>query len=555
MALALLAVRRALTPAHHIGWAAAVGPALLIVLLHNGYQFVFTALAMGFFALMALWQAPGPARRTLLGRGLLMAVSALLLVGPLLLAIVHASATPGIEVDVNADSHETADLLQFLLPPAQSLLFGAQSTAVMEAVGPAPAPPIESAVSLAVVGLALLICAWWSGQPEARRWCLLTAACVIFSLGPNLRMAGQTRFTDYGLPLALPYAFLTGLPGLDFMRAPGRFMMLGFIAFAVSAGYGLAWLSGRFPRWRWLLPVIATALLLIEVWPRPRHQEALGPVPAFYEQLATDPAIYGVLDLPTKPAKSQGWNWTSIYYSSYYQTLQMTHRKGIAGGYISRSYSVHPLFPELLAPRIGPLFIDGQIAVYAGLPAELARLNYRYVVLHKTIFAAAKGADAGLRQAEELLSVAFTGKQPIVDDNQLRVYKVDPQPGGVQIAWGSGWQPTEKGWRWAASPATLIISADRPQAARLTITPALIHDPAAAKKLGPHGVVTLTIADGRAQRMEINTGQPASILLELRPGTQTITLTLETGNFTVADRDGPLSFAVERIELTSVDQP
>lgn len=549
--LALLVVLRALDPDRSRRWAVWVGPALLVVLLHNGYQFVFTALAVGLFSLAALWRAPRAQRGALTLRVLLMAASALLTVGPLLAAIVSASATPGITVDVNADSLAAPDLLQFLLPPSHSLFFGQLTADALAAAGPAPASAIESAVSLSLAGLALAACAWPAGG-RARTWLALTGACALFALGPSLRIAGQTMFTEYELPIILPYAWLTGLPGLEFMRAPGRFMMLGFVAFAITAGFGLSWLWGRFPRRRSLLTLLATALLLVETWPAPRLQEALDPVPGFYRQLASDPAVYGVFDLPLKPAASMGWNTTTIFFSSYYQIFQMIHGKGIVGGYISRSYQPHPVFPDLLNDTLPPLFVDGQPAAYQNFQHDLAGAGYRFVVLHKQLFPSRPAVTpGGLALAEDLLAVAFAQHKPLLEDAQIRVYRVRPDAEVVQARWGAGWSFVEPDFRWAASPATLQITAPTAQPALLELTPALIYDPAAPNGLGAAGTLLVEHAGAPPIRIALQVDQPTTVPIALQAGSQTITLTLHAGNFTVGSGESRrrISVAMRRINL------
>ena len=54
------------------------------------------------------------------------------------------------------------------------------------------------------------------------------------------------------LPIAMPYDALQHVPGLDVMRTPGRFMMLGSVGFSIAAGFGLSALSaaGRHRRRR-----------------------------------------------------------------------------------------------------------------------------------------------------------------------------------------------------------------------------------------------------------------------------------------------------------------
>ena len=253
--LLLLALLRALDLRRSWWWAPSTGLALLLVLLHNGYQFVFAALAIGFFMLAALLAAPKEQRWPLLLRATFIGACVLVAVGPLLFAIERAANNPAIIVDVNQNSFAAPDLIQFFLPPHFSLLFGPFTQQMMKAFSPDTTLNSESAVSLSLIGLALGLLACFAGHRNAeprwrvgRRWFVLTVLCVLFALGPQLRAAGHTSFTEYDLPIILPYAFLTGLPGLDFMRAPGRFMMFGFVAFAISASYGLAWLTQRLPQ-------------------------------------------------------------------------------------------------------------------------------------------------------------------------------------------------------------------------------------------------------------------------------------------------------------------
>jgi len=92
--LLLLALQRALDLRRSWWWAPVTGLALLLVLLHNGYQFVFAALAIGFFVLAALLAAQKDQRRPLLLRTMLIGICVLVIVGPLLLAISRAASNP-----------------------------------------------------------------------------------------------------------------------------------------------------------------------------------------------------------------------------------------------------------------------------------------------------------------------------------------------------------------------------------------------------------------------------------------------------------------------------
>lgn len=555
MALALLALHYAFDPQRSRWWTLAAGAGLLLVLLHNGYQFVFTALAFAFFSVVTWFATPAPARVALTRRIGLATLSALVFVGPLLLAIVRAATDPAISVDVNQDSFAAPDLLQFLLPPQASLFFGDSSRTIVQRFGLDLTPPIETAVGLALAGVLLALLAVRSGG-LARRWFVLTAACVGLALGPQLSIAGQTLFTEYQLPIILPYAFLTGLPGLDFMRAPGRWMMLGFVAFAVTAGFGLQWLINRYPRRRAALVLGAGVLLLVQVWPRPLPTEVLPPVPALYNTIAGDDEQYGVFDLPLKFADSFNWNWTTLFSSSPYMIFQMTHGKGIASGYVSRTYAEHPVFPAIFAEQSRVLQIDGQPAAYRNFAADLQRNDYRYVVLHKRLFDAPDGSPApGVAAAQELLTVAFAGQDPLVDNATTLAYVVPTATGDLQICWGDGWRTSEAGWRWAASPATLQIDATGPQPAFLELMPAFLHDPEQSDGLGARGLLTVQIGDGPPRELPIAVDQLLRVPLALAAGSQTVTLSLAAGNFQPAAYGGSsteeLSFALRSINLVT----
>jgi hypothetical protein len=559
----LLALQRGLDLRRSRWWALATGLALLLVLLHNGYQFVFAALALGFFVLTALLEAPKDQRWPLLLRATLIGICVLVLVGPLLFAIQRAANNPAIIVDVNQDSFAAPDLIQFFLPPHVSLLFGSFTQQMMKTFSPDTTLNSESAVSLSLIGLALGIVAWLAGQRAAesrwragRHWFVLTVLCVLFALGPQLRAAGRTSFTEYELPIVLPYAFLTGLPGLDFMRAPGRFMMFGFVAFAISASYGLTWLTQRLPRLRYTIVPVAIALVLLEAWPTPFPQETLAPVPQFYQQIAGDREQYGVFDLPLKSSGSFSWNWTTAYFSSYYQIFQMTHHKGIASGYISRTYGEHPIFAGIMADSIQQLQINGRPAAYVDFQQTLARNNYRYAVLHKTLFTdPSKGDTKNLAESQALLDAAFGAQPPIVDDDLVKVYQVDPKAEQIELRWGQNWGDIDKEAqaRWAVSPATLDVSAPATRQVVLQITPMFIHVPNSEAGLGANGVLHIQVGDSFSTDVAITAGQPVSVPITLQAGSQLVTLSLQAGNFQPSQYGQKdtrtLSFAVNAIDL------
>lgn len=533
-------------------WGVATGAALLVVWLHNGYQFVFSSFAVLFFWLAAFILAQRGERFEYFKRAIIFAISCAIFVLPMLIQVQIASSNPAINVDASVDSRLRPDLVQYLLPVHHSLLFGDWTLSILEPLGNKVTINLETAVSLSLAGIALSLVALFAAKGPSRRWVLFTLICVIISLGPSLQVYGISKFGEAKSEILLPYSFINQLPGLEFMRAPGRWMMMGFVAFAVATTFGLGALTQRFPRQRMLIIGFASALVLIEVWPQPFPQEVLPKAPPFYQQIAKDTETYGVFDLPVKESKGLSYNgWSYFYTSSIHQVLQITHGKGIVAGYISRTYSRHPLFNELFNLRSPTIYIDGEEARYKTFQHDLAAQNYRYVVLHKNLFGEGRGEE-GYQSAKEFTERVFGDTQPYYEDEATTVYKVEPDPNRVQLHLGTNWRSAENDWRWAASPATLLVNAPTAQEVVLEIVPAHLHDPSTANQLGEIGRLNIQVGDFQTS-LDVHIDLPSEVRIPLSGGEQTITLSLEAGNFTPEGADlseiPALSFAVRSINL------
>ena len=573
--LTLLTLHYALDLQRRAWWTAGTGLMLLFTLLHSGEQFLFTAIAAGFLMLVTLLTARRAELRPKLWRSLLVGGSALLLCGPMLGIILSDVQRTGVSVDKYLESFQfQPDLVQFFLP----------STLTNRWIGPVFAGFLnpytkagyETSVFLSWPGLILCLVVLWRGPKEARKWVFLTALFVILALGPDLLVLGRDRFTRYELPIILPYAFFTSLPGLGFLRSPGRFMLMGFTGFGIAAGFGLQQLLFRLSR-RFHIPVLvlAVALVLFENWPQAPPQEKLRPVPRFYQQIAQDRELYGVFDLPICPFQELDY-WSSyIVYSSHYQMFQMTHHKGIAAGYLSRTYDEHPVFDGLIENSTRSqlpqpdVLVNGRPAdPYAGIEYELARNNYRYVVFHKprTEYREYKPGSWGERTAREFIESVFAGRAPLVDDELVTVYAVRPITDTTLLtttmALADHWWTEIEGspargatWRWAQSPAQLLIYSPFPQQAQLEIVPALLYDPDDANGLGAQGIMQIRVNDQAVQEFAVRVGEPLVVNVSLRSGRNPVVLALKAGNFWPSevlpgsqDRRR-LSFAIARLNL------
>ncbi len=562
LCLILLTFLRAMNPQRSAWWGVVTGALVLLAALDSGWHFGILTIALPYFFLVALVMAKPGTRGRVFRRGVIVALTTLVLVGPFVYLIVSTTRDLGISTDVGAQSGAYApDLLEFFLPSPVSRLLGAWARDVGGALGIYAGRPwnIERAVSLAWVCLALSLVALVARVRAAWQWLGFTLLMVVIALGPYLHAFGQDRFTALQFRVPLPYSLVIQIPGFGFMRDPGRFMMMGFIGLSVAAGFGLAWLTQRFgPTWR--LPLIggALALALLQGWPQAWPLEAPRPAPAFYQQIASDPELYGVFDVPL-PYPG---------YTAYYEDYQMTHGKGISAGYISRTYKTHPVFYWFYSDNINQpdFLVNGQPTnAQVNAPHDMAAAGYRYVVWHKPKPEYSDYPPDGAMDASGVgfMQAAFPAAAPIQEDDLVRVYTV-PSPDdaplrALTLTPTENWHAAEAGGRWAASPAKLVIASPEPQQAALDIDLGTMYDPTAAPGAPAQGTLSVQVDNGPPTRYDVASGQRLSIPLTLRAGNQTVTLSLAAGNMVPADTGASdtrsLSFFVNCVNLRTSENP
>jgi hypothetical protein len=292
-------------------------------------------------------------------------------------------------------------------------------------------------------------------------------------------------------------------------------------------------------------------LVAMEWWPRPFPQSNLPPVPEFYQRIAHDPDHYGVFDWPLMPPN---YRYSYVPASAVYQVQQMTHGKGIAAGYLSRTYAQHPVFPGIMRevdePVLEHVFVNGYpafINTHNDMLAKLAAQNYRYFVWHKHIYRS--------QASQTFVEATFRDQPPLVDDDLVRVYEVasalaEEEP---SITLKKNWLRPEDEWRWAASPARLEIDAPHSQPALLQITPATMYDPQSETGFGARGMLDIGGSSIATTTVEIVAGHTATVPLVLPEGTEHITLALQAGNFEPEEMglsdSRLLSFAVSSFNL------
>ena len=199
---------------------------------------------------------------------------------------------------------------------------------------------------------------------------MLTVAAVSLSFGPILR-------DWHGQPIgAGPYQWMqTLLPGIEGLRAPGRFGLVAVIGLSVMAGFCATWLIGSSSGTRRRAVLIAAALfVLVEAFPvrfivEPFHATGRPEDAALYQYLGEQSAA-SLLELPGAPHVSKVPNGVLVYQL---ETLQHPH--ALVNGSTGFNTPLADLIEGTGSPFSDPMEVAAGVKM-------LRTLGVRYVAVH-----------------------------------------------------------------------------------------------------------------------------------------------------------------------------
>lgn len=322
----------------------------------------------------------------------------------------------------------SADLLSFFVPAQSHPIWGKQVVGWRDKFAEGY---VENTVFMGYTALVLGLLGAWKKRPKSRFWLYSLAFFFIMALGPILHINGQTRFTDYQLPIVLPYAlFYSIVPFVKAARSVSRMSVMVMLSLAVLVGLGLSWLLsttgdkrlwGKLS-WSDITAVLAAFLIGFEFLSIPFPMAQPDQVPAFYRTLAEDPGEYAVLDLPNVANPALGR--ISLRYMAY----QTVHNKPMFGGDVARD----PWYPlgdtailrYLLRPRDEqPPDIIHRLDV-----RSLSPLGFKYIVVHKSLLAK---SDYGI--IRQRLAALFYPDEPFWEDKEVLVYRLPEKVESVSL--------------------------------------------------------------------------------------------------------------------------
>lgn len=292
---------------------------------------------------------------------------------------------------------------------------------------------VNSAEGTAYVGLvaALLAGVAVTRRRAARFWLVIGLGALVLSFGPLLKWRDQPltfRVEDLSSYVALPWALLQQLPGLDSTRTPGRFNLATGLAISALVSVGAGMILARRRGWvRVALAVVLGAVMLAEYQLFTPFPTDDARQPDYFAQLAREDDVRAVLNVPV--------NHNLVAKFALYQ--QTIHGKALIAGHALRRTPQDPAVLAVLGQiatgesPLGTHPLDPALARFV-----LAAAGADRVILHKDFV-----PDPGA--ATDYLN-ALLGP-PVFEDARIAAYLVpraeDGAPSAVLVhtPGGDGW--------------------------------------------------------------------------------------------------------------------
>lgn len=366
-------------------------------------------MACGVIGLYVLWRCLGEKTcRTRRSLGLLAVVGlgAAVLMAPLAAPVAATYLSEGNPEEILIDDEISGqtDLLAYVLPTRYHPLWNDGAAQVYENF-------VHNKVYVPFLGYTVLALALYGAVKDwkrARFWVLVALVTMVLALGPQLRINGRLYSQ-----IPMPYRLLEDFFLVRALRNPDRLNILLGLPMGMLASLGVADLIHRFARSARsvLMVIVIGGLILWEYNLVPYHTERPD-TPSWYGQLAEESGQFAVLDLPMRPET----------YDKEYMFYQITHRKPLVEGHVSRPPRDASAFMDSV-PFLSKLrrdnVMDPSMADVSHQLGLLEEADIRYVILHK---------DFATREQLATWRDWLTF-EPVHEDEDLVVYATDPTLG------------------------------------------------------------------------------------------------------------------------------
>lgn len=355
------------------------------------YYVVYTYMVAGILVLVAGAWAPEVAWRTGLARFAVAGGLGAAVVALVALPLLHGTLGPegGAEIGTAAysvEKHRVNDLFGFYWLGGPEECFVSWPTMLG-----------YSSLLLIALGFRRVLAHW--------PWLLVGLVFFVLSLGETLSVGGK----DTGFPM--PYAVFRYLPVLSMLRKSDRcFMVVQLVAaLLVAAAWAGSAARLRSAVGRGVAWCATAALLAVELCGAPFGRYDI-PVPPYYEELAGDPDVRAILELPAE--RTHVANGRFLYY-------QMIHGKKTTLGYTT----------ALAVTTVHDRRIEAIVNIYWNylfetsdqLPGLVAGLGVDRVVHHTSAYLA-RERDPAI-DGRTIWAPFFLVRRPLIHVRQIGQYE------------------------------------------------------------------------------------------------------------------------------------
>ena len=272
-------------------------------------------------------------------------------------------------------------------------------------------------------------------------WCIIAGVFVLLSLGPELKIFVELT----GIPL--PYQLLYQIPGLDFFRAPARFIIIAVLATAIFSAFAINGIFTKFnlkPSKQVILGCSLGLIILLELSVIPFPTSELN-VHEIYDVIANDNRNIAILEAPIG-----GYGDIGMYSNEAYQYYQTIHEKPIIAGfevhvppniqrytqsYFLNIFTIHGNNNDIITQDIGD--VGKSILNY---------MDVGYIVFHKNSKNPDPMSDDQLlyhdfiKRTKMITSKIFENEKPVYEDEEVILYHISKSESiNPFIMLGSGW--------------------------------------------------------------------------------------------------------------------
>ena len=314
--------------------------------------------------------------------------------------------------------------------------------------------------SLILSGLAI----YWNWRRSLIQfWCIVGGFFLLFSLGPELKIFVELT----GIPL--PYQLLYQVPGLDFFRAPARFIIIVILATAILSAFGISNISKKFnlkPSKQMILGCCIAVIILVElsVIPYPTTELSIHEI---YDTIANDERNIAVLEAPIG-----GYGDIGMYSNEAYQYYQTVHKKPIIGGFEVHVPTDIQRDTQSYFLNIFTLHGNNNDVIKQDIrnvgKSILNHMNIGYIVFHKISKNPDPMSDTQIlyrdfiSRTKIISSEIFENGNPIYEDDEVILYRVSSSVSSEPfVLLGGGWdilvEDNNKLIRYAEPNAEILI--------------------------------------------------------------------------------------------------